>query len=95
MLVFSFAAGSCAVSAHNASYNLLQFHLHAPSEHTLNGEHLDGEVHFVHSNTDGSALLVVGVFFKAVDGGETDAWAASLLDALDTVSMNSTVSIST
>ncbi|KUF84264.1 hypothetical protein AM588_10000659 [Phytophthora nicotianae] len=65
------------------------------SEHTLNGEHLDGEVHFVHSNTDGSALLVVGVFLKAVDGGETDPWVASVLDALDTVSMNSTVGMST
>ncbi|ETK97353.1 hypothetical protein F441_00092 [Phytophthora nicotianae CJ01A1] len=87
--------GSCVVSANNAAYNMLQFHLHAPSEHTLNGEHLDGEVHFVHSNTDGSALLVVGVFLKAVDGGETDPWVASVLDALDTVSMNSTVGMST
>ncbi|KAF1795959.1 Carbonic anhydrase, alpha-class [Phytophthora cactorum] len=74
---------------------MLQFHLHAPSEHTLNGEHLDGEVHFVHSNTDGSALLVVGVFFKAVDSGGTDPWVASVLDAMDTVSMNSTVGMST
>eukprot|EP00644_Phytophthora_capsici_P017306 jgi/Phyca11/125171/e_gw1.57.182.1 len=64
--------GSCAVSANNATYSMQQFHLHTPSEHTLNGEHLDGEVHFVHSNADGSALLVVGVFFKAVDNGETD-----------------------
>ncbi|KAE8883035.1 hypothetical protein PF005_g19967 [Phytophthora fragariae] len=86
--------GSCAVSANNASYNMMQFHLHAPSDHTLNGEHLDGEVHFVHSNANGSALLVVGVFFKAVDGGATDAWAASVLDALDTVSMNTTVPMS-
>ncbi|KAG3146484.1 hypothetical protein PC128_g24010 [Phytophthora cactorum] len=88
-------SSSCAVSANNATYNMLQFHLHAPSEHTLNGEHLDGEVHFVHSNTDGSALLVVGVFFKAVDSGGTDPWVASVLDAMDTVSMNSTVGMST
>ncbi|KAG6948342.1 hypothetical protein JG688_00015135 [Phytophthora aleatoria] len=88
-------SGSCAVSANNATYNMLQFHLHAPLEHTLNGEHLDGEVHFVHSNTDGSTLLVVGVFFKAVDGGGTDPWVASVLDALDTVSMNATVGMST
>ncbi|RLN94248.1 hypothetical protein BBJ28_00025738 [Nothophytophthora sp. Chile5] len=86
--------GSCAVSANDASYDMLQFHLHAPSEHTLNGKALDGEVHFVHSNTDGSALLVVGVFFEAVEGGETDAWVASVLDAMDTVSSNSTVPMS-
>ena len=29
-------------------YNLLQFHFHQPSEHTLNGNHLPMEVHFVH-----------------------------------------------
>ncbi|POM69365.1 Carbonic anhydrase [Phytophthora palmivora] len=95
VLTFVAEAGSCAVSANNASYNMAQFHLHAPSEHTLNGEHFDGEVHFVHSNTDGSSLLVVGVFFKAVDGGETDPWVASVLDALDMVNMNSSVGIST
>ncbi|POM70435.1 Carbonic anhydrase, partial [Phytophthora palmivora] len=33
--------GSCAVTANGASYNMLQFHMHVPSEHTLNGEHLD------------------------------------------------------
>ncbi|KAG6584612.1 Carbonic anhydrase [Phytophthora cinnamomi] len=86
--------GSCAVSANNASYNMLQFHMHTPSDHTLNGEHLDGEVHFVHSNTNGSAVLVVGVFFQAVTEGKTDAWVASVLDALDTVSMNTTVPMS-
>ncbi|RLN78353.1 hypothetical protein BBJ28_00000509 [Nothophytophthora sp. Chile5] len=64
------------------------------TSHTLNGKALDGEVHFVHSNTDGSALLVVGVFFEAVEGGETDAWVASVLDAMDTVSSNSTVPMS-
>lgn len=74
---------------------MVQFHLHSPSDHTLSGEHLDAEVHFVHNNTNGSAILVVGVFFKAVDGGETNPWVASVLDALDTVSMNSTVSMST
>lgn len=29
-------------------YDLLQFHFHQPSEHTLNGNHLPMEVHFVH-----------------------------------------------
>ncbi|KAG7376431.1 hypothetical protein PHYBOEH_001540 [Phytophthora boehmeriae] len=81
--------GSCSVSVNDASYDMLQFHMHVPSEHTLNGEYLGGEVHFVHSNTDGSALLVTGVFFKAVEG-PTDPWVASMLDALDTVSANAT-----
>eukprot|EP00644_Phytophthora_capsici_P017333 jgi/Phyca11/553875/estExt2_Genewise1Plus.C_PHYCAscaffold_570078 len=63
--------GSCAVTANGASYNMLQFHMHVPSEHTLNGEYLGGEVHFVHSNADSSALLVTGVFFKAVSANAT------------------------
>jgi hypothetical protein len=33
-------------------YNLLQFHFHQPSEHTLNGNHLPMEVHFVHLRAD-------------------------------------------
>ncbi|KAL3662218.1 hypothetical protein V7S43_012549 [Phytophthora oleae] len=85
--------GSCAVTANGASYDMLQFHMHVPSEHTLNGEYLGGEVHFVHSNVDSSALLVTGVFFKAVEG-ESDPWVASVLDALDQVSANVTASAS-
>ena len=29
-------------------YSFLQFHFHSPSEHTINGEFYDAEVHFVH-----------------------------------------------
>ncbi|KAF4129923.1 Eukaryotic-type carbonic anhydrase [Phytophthora infestans] len=56
--------GSCTATANGASYNMLQFHMHVPSEHTLNGQYLGGEVHFVHSNADSSALLVTGVFLR-------------------------------
>ena len=42
------------------SYALLQFHLHAPSEHTVDGKHLPMEMHFVHQAEDG-ALAVIGV----------------------------------
>ncbi|ETP55368.1 hypothetical protein F442_00076, partial [Phytophthora nicotianae P10297] len=73
----SVAGGSCAASANGASYNMAQFHIHAPSEHTLNGKPLDGEVHFVHSNADGSALMVVGVFLQVANGGATDPWMVS------------------
>ncbi|KAJ8550400.1 hypothetical protein ON010_g10669 [Phytophthora cinnamomi] len=76
--------GSCSVSANNAAYSLTQFHFHSPSEHTLDGKALDGEAHFVHSNSDGSALLVVGLFFKAGDF-KTDPWMTSVLDGMDAV----------
>uniref|UniRef100_H3GIU5 carbonic anhydrase n=1 Tax=Phytophthora ramorum TaxID=164328 RepID=H3GIU5_PHYRM len=81
----SIVGGSCAASANGASYNLAQFHLHAPSEHTLDGKALDGEVHFVHSNADGSALLVVGVFLQVANGGNTDPWMVSVLDGMEAV----------
>ncbi|RLN62099.1 hypothetical protein BBP00_00004970, partial [Phytophthora kernoviae] len=76
--------GSCMASSNGASYSMAQFYLHAPSEHTLNGKPLDGEVHFVHTNADGSALMVVGMFLQ-VSSGETDPWMASLLNGMEAV----------
>eukprot|EP00644_Phytophthora_capsici_P000393 jgi/Phyca11/99938/e_gw1.4.939.1 len=76
--------GSCFASAGGASYSLSQFHFHSQSEHTLTGQALDDEAHFVHSNGDGSALLVVGPFFQAGDY-ETDSWIAPVLDGMDAV----------
>jgi carbonic anhydrase len=42
-------------------YRLVQYHFHAPSEHTLDGESYDVEAHLVHENDEGQ-LAVVGVF---------------------------------
>jgi carbonic anhydrase len=42
-------------------YRLAQYHFHAPSEHTLDGERYDAEVHLVHEDA-GGRLAVVGVF---------------------------------
>jgi carbonic anhydrase len=46
------------------SYSLEQFHFHAPSEHTIDGEHAPLEMHLVHENEAGE-LLVVGLLFEA------------------------------
>ena len=46
------------------TFNLLQFHFHTPSEHTVAGEPMAMEVHLVHQNPDTGALAVVGVFMK-------------------------------
>jgi carbonic anhydrase len=46
------------------SYSLQQFHFHSPSEHTVNGEHLPMEIHFVHEAADGS-LAVLGVLVRS------------------------------
>jgi carbonic anhydrase len=42
-------------------YDLLQFHFHHPSEHTVYGEQYPMEVHFVHKAADGK-LGVLGAF---------------------------------
>lgn len=46
------------------AFELLQFHFHTPSEHTVAGEAIAMEVHLVHQNPETKALAVVGVFMK-------------------------------
>jgi carbonic anhydrase len=41
-------------------FDLLQFHFHAPSEHSINGKLAEAELHLVHKNAAGE-LAVVGV----------------------------------
>lgn len=48
-------------------YELLQFHFHAPSEHTVAGKSFDMEMHLVHRNEAGT-LAVVGVLIAQGDG---------------------------
>jgi carbonic anhydrase len=45
------------------SYNMLQFHIHTPSEHTLDGQAFPMEIHFVHKDGHGD-LAVVGVLVR-------------------------------
>jgi len=49
-----------------ASYELLQFHFHTPSEHLLSGQAYPMEVHFVHCATAGD-LAVLGVMLFGGD----------------------------
>lgn len=61
------SGGDNWIEVGGARYELAQFHFHTPSEHTVNGESLDMEVHLVHRNEAGE-LAVVGVFVRR--GGE-------------------------
>lgn len=58
------------------TYTLVQFHFHAPSEHTVGGEHFPMEMHFVHQAKDGG-LAVVGVLIEegARNPGIAPLWA--------------------
>lgn len=59
-------------------YNLLQFHFHHMSEHTLGGKQFPIEAHFVHKAANGDGFAVIGVFFA--EGPENavlaPVWAA-------------------
>jgi carbonic anhydrase len=52
-------------------YEMLQTHVHAPSEHTVAGVQAAAEFHLVHSGEDGE-LLVVGVLVR--EGAVSAAW---------------------
>ena len=60
------------------TYALVQFHFHAPSEHTVDGEHFPMEMHFVHQAKD-DALAVVGVL---IDEGTENPGIAPLWSQL-------------
>ena len=45
------------------SFQLVQYHFHSPSEHTVGGRHYPMEMHLVHRSAEGK-LAVVGVFIE-------------------------------
>lgn len=77
-------------------YELIEAHTHNPSEHTLNGESFDLEMHLVHKRGDGE-IAVVSVLYRLGDAnpamqqiidaapaqGEADAAPAAALQAAD------------
>lgn len=66
------------VSIDGEEYELLQFHFHTPSEHTINNEASAMEAHFVHQNKAGE-LAVVGVMMNP---GEDNPIIASIWSAM-------------
>jgi carbonic anhydrase len=62
------------------AFDLLQFHFHSPSEHTINGQLADAEVHLVHRNNLND-LAVVGVLIKVGYGKQINATADRVLRA--------------
>lgn len=48
----------------NRPFSLNQFHIHTPSEHTINDKSYEAEIHFVHEASDGR-LAVVAVLVQS------------------------------
>lgn len=64
-------------------YDLLQFHFHTTSEHTVDHRQYGLEMHLVHQIRNGTDLLVLGIFFDPCDGNEkANDFLASFWDYL-------------
>lgn len=70
--------GGSTLELDGSSYQLLQFHFHGQSEHTIMGAANHLEAHFVHANAQGDRA-VVGVMIK---DGEENSFLASFMDNL-------------
>ncbi len=75
----NYAPGSY-ITVGDKRYDLLQFHFHSPSEHTIGGKIFDLGAHFVHKAEDGQ-LAVIGIVFK--DGGANNALSKVWLNMPD------------
>lgn len=53
----------CRLMLGGTPYELLQFHVHTPSEHQIDGKHSPLEMHFVHKSAAGN-LAVIGVLVE-------------------------------
>ena len=75
-IVVEFATGS-SLTLGGRRYELQSAHAHAPAEHTVDGEEFAAELHVVHEDASGDAL-VVGVLFRI---GPTSPVLQAMLDA--------------
>eukprot|EP00397_Hematodinium_sp_SG-2012_P031377 GEMP01033305.1.p1 GENE.GEMP01033305.1~~GEMP01033305.1.p1 ORF type:complete len:478 (+),score=121.50 GEMP01033305.1:265-1698(+) len=53
--------GYGGITYENGWYNLMNVNVHAPSEHTFQGNHYPLELHLVHKKYDSDALLIVAI----------------------------------
>ena len=77
-VVVSFAPES-GVTLAGQRYELLSAHFHSPAEHRVDGEGFAAELHVVHEDADGDAL-VVGVLYRL---GAPNLVLQAMLDAVD------------
>ena len=71
------APGGSTLHYGKHEFVLTQYHFHAPSEHTIDGQHAAAELHFVHSDGAGQ-LAVIAVLVE--EGGEDNPFFVSFLE---------------
>lgn len=59
--------GENSFTVNDKEYKLLQFHYHAKSEHTINGEYFPIEVHFVHKHSDDDYAVIGAMFTEGAE----------------------------
>ena len=70
----NYAPGS-TLTLKGHSYELKQFHAHAPSENQINGKNYAMEVHFVHADVNGNLAVVALMFEEGKANAELEkAW---------------------
>lgn len=67
----------CYALRDGKQYNLVQFHYHIPSEHTINSVLTAIEIHFVHQEPESKELLVIG---HCYDPGMTNTFLAPIIN---------------
>lgn len=86
--------GGSSIEVDGSEYNLVQFHFHTPSEHTVDGKSYGNEMHLVHKNDKGH-LAVVGVLVE--EGNEhkayKDIWANLPRNANEKKSVDMNISV--
>ena len=75
---FNYATGS-KLTLNGVEYILKQLHFHTTSEHTVDGQHYDMEIHLVHEDAGTGNLAVVGLL--ATEGTE-NAFLANFFNDL-------------
>ncbi len=83
----NFTGGTNKITLGGKDFNLLQFHFHAQSEHTIDGNQAPLEMHLVHKAADGE-LAVLGVMFE--EGDDASVPLAPVFAAMDTADETAT-----
>jgi len=67
-------------NGNKSEWNPAQVHIHTPSEHTVEGNHHDAEIHFVHTSPESGAYAVLGVFFDEVADADDNPYLATWIN---------------